>query len=307
MFFSLTASLLLIAAVVLLLDLNPERITDDIMHIVSPKQTLRDKVRILQGKKKSRRIATGLKYIGEALKATGKGKQFTLICALSVALFIGGGMLAFLMDNPFFLPVTSIALALLPFLYAKNTIGYYEKHINEEMETALSIITSSYIRTDDIIGAVSENFIYLKPPIRDIFKAFLGEATTISSDIKSSIRTLKSKIDNDIFAEWCDTLIACQNDRTLKDTLLPIVGKLTDVRIVNNELRTMLTEPKKEYWMMVALLVGNIPLLYMLNKDWFGTLMHTLPGKIVIAVCGVVILVTALLMTKYTKPIEFKR
>ena len=306
MIFSLMASLLLVAAVVLLLDLTPERITDDIMRLVSPEQTLRDKVLTANGKKKSRRLAAELKYIGEALKATGKGKQFTLICALSVMLLIGGGIIAVLLDNPFLLPVTSIALSLLPFLYAKNTIGYYEKHIGEEMETALSIITSSYIRTDDIIGAVSENITYLKPPIRDIFASFLGDVS-ISADLKSALRSLKGKIDNDIFAEWCDTLIACQNDRTLKNTLLPVVGKLTDVRIVNNELRTMLYEPKKEYWMMVALLVGNIPLLYMLNKDWFGTLMYTLPGKIVLAVCGVVILVTALLMTKYTKPIEYKR
>lgn len=306
MIFSLMASLLLVAAVVLLLDLTPERITDDIMRLVSPEQTLRDKVLTVNGKKKSRRLAAELKYIGEALKASGKGKQFTLICALSVMLLIGGGIIAVLLDNPFLLPVMSSALSLLPFLYAKNTIGYYEKHIGEEMETALSIITSSYIRTDDIIGAVSENITYLKPPIRDIFASFLGDVS-ISADLKSALRSLKGKIDNDIFAEWCDTLIACQNDRTLKNTLLPVVGKLTDVRIVNNELRTMLYEPKKEYWMMVALLVGNIPLLYMLNKDWFGTLMYTLPGKIVLAVCGVVILVTALLMTKYTKPIEYKR
>ena len=69
----------------------------------------------------------------------------------------------------------------------------------------------------------------------------------------------------------------------------------------------MMTEPKKEYWTMVALVVGNIPLLYILNRDWFSTLLFTLPGKIVLALCGVVIFVTALLMMKYTKPLEYKR
>ncbi len=106
--------------------------------------------------------------------------------------------------------------------------------------------------------------------------------------------------------EWCDTLIACQDDRTLKDTLLPIVAKLTDVRIVNNELKTMLGEVKKEYWMMVCLVAGNIPLLYMLNTSWFDALMFSIPGKIVLSICGVVILVTAMFMMKYTKPIKYK-
>ena len=35
--------------------------------------------------------------------------------------------------------------------------------------------------------------------------------------------------------------------------------------------------------------------------------MFTLPGKIVLAVCGVVILITAVLMMKYTRPVEYKR
>ena len=89
--------------------------------------------------------------------------------------------------------------------------------------------------------------------------------------------------------------------------ILPIVAKLTDVRIVNNELKTVLGEVKKEYWMMVCLVVGNIPLLYMLNTAWFEALMFSIPGKIVLAICGVVILITAMFMMKYTKPIEYKK
>ena len=86
-----------------------------------------------------------------------------------------------------------------------------------------------------------------------------------------------------------------------------MVAKLTDVRIVNNELKTMLAEVKKEYWMMVFLVVGNIPLLYMLNKAWYEALVFSTLGKIVLAICGVVILITAMLMMKYTQPIEYRK
>lgn len=179
--------------------------------------------------------------------------------------------------------------------------------MNSEMETALSIITTSYIRSDDIVSAVSENIAYLKPPIQGIFNSFVVETTVISSDIMGAIRNLKDKIDNDIFMEWCDTLIACQDDRTLMDTLLPIVRKLTDVRIVNNELATMLGEVRNEYWMMVLLVVGNLPIMYLLNKSWYEALLYSIPGKIVLAICGAVILVTAVLMGKYTKPVAYRR
>ena len=157
------------------------------------------------------------------------------------------------------------------------------------------------------MAAVRENIRYIKPPLRDVFKSFEGEATAISSNIKRALYKLKDKVDNDIFKEWCDTLIQCQDDRTLKDTLLPVVAKLTDVRIVNNELKTMLSSAKNEYWFMVALVAGNIPLLYFLNKDWFATLIFTVPGKLVLGICGVVILITALFMMKFTKPVEYKR
>ena len=305
--FYLIGFLLLCGAIVILLGLTPESITNDIMRLISPKQTLRDKVLIAKGKKRSKKLTAEILHIKDALDATGKGKQFTIACAASILLLIAGCIVAVVIDNYFLIPVLAVAFASLPFFYIKNTISAYDRHVKEEMETALSIITTSYIRSDDILGAVQENITYLKPPVRGIFQSFVGDAIMISSDLKTALRNLKEKIDDSIFEEWCDTLIACQDDRTLKDTLLPIVSKLTDVRIVNNKLKTMLAEVKKEYWMMVCLVVGNIPLLYMLNDSWYESLMFTIPGKIALAICGIVILITAMFMMKYTKPIEYKK
>ena len=135
----------------------------------------------------------------------------------------------------------------------------------------------------------------------------MGDLAAVSSNTVRALLVLREKIDEPIFHEWCDTLIQCQDDRVLKDTLQPVVAKLTDVRIVNNELKTMLSSVRNEYWMMVALVVGNIPLLYLLNREWFHTLMFQTSGKIVLGICGVVILVTALFMQKFTKPIEYRR
>lgn len=218
-----------------------------------------------------------------------------------------GGIFAVLIDNIFLVPILAIGLALIPIIYIKTTISYYDKHIVEEIETGLLIITTSYIRSDDILSAVKENITYLKPPVDNVFRAYLGDATAINSDVKHALRKLKDKIDNRIFQEWVDTVIQCQDDRTLKGSLLPVVAKLSDVSIVNNELKTMLYEPRKEYYMMVALVIGNIPLLYMLNKEWHNTLMNIIPGKIVLSISGAVILFTSLLMMKYTKPIEYRR
>ena len=299
--------LLITAGTVILLRLNPETITNDLMRFVSPKQTLRDQVLTARGKKRSRKLTVELNRIRDALEQTGKGSLFTMTCAASVVLMILGCIIAVMIDNAFLIPVFAVAFAMIPFAYAKRTVSFYDNHIKEELETALSIITTSYVRTDDIVTAVRENVQYLKPPVKDIFAGFVAENMMISSDVKQSIRHLKEKVSNSIFDEWCDTLIACQDDRTLKDTLMPTVAKLTDVRIVNNEIKGMLSAARTEYWMMAAMVVGNIPLLYVLNQDWYAALMFTTPGKIVLAVCALAIVVTAVLMFRYTKQVEYKK
>ena len=299
--------LLITIGVIILLRLNPEKITDDLKRFVSPKQTIREKVQTAKGKKRSRKLTVELNRIRDALEQTGKGGQFSIACAASVVLMILGCILAIMIDNAFLIPVFAIAFAMITFAYAKRTVNYYDNHFKEELETSLSIITTSYVRTDDIVTAVKENMQHLKPPVKEIFAGFVAENMMISADIKQSIRHLKEKVSNSIFDEWCDTLIACQDDRTLKDTLMPIVAKLTDVRIVNNEIKEMLSAARTEYFMMAAMVVGNIPLLYFLNKDWYAALMYTTLGKIILAICGLTIVITAMLMFKYTKQVEYKK
>ena len=307
MIFSIISSVLILLAIAFLMKLTPERIADDLMNIITPNDSLRDKARNLRGNKKKHPLYKKLMGFKTALDATGKAKQFTLVCFAALVLFAGGAILSVLINNLFLLPVLSVAFALLPFFYTANTLSYYEKHTKEELETTLSIITTSYIRSDDILSAVRENIVYIRPPLREVFQAFLGDISAVSSNTKRALMILRDKIDDEIFREWCDVLIQCQDDRVLKDTLQPVVAKLTDVRIVNSELQTMLSSVRNEYWMMVILVAGNIPLLYFLNREWFNTLLFQTPGKIVLGICGAVILITALFMQRFTKPIEYRR
>ena len=299
--------LLLAVAAVLLLNLTPEQINKDINEMFDKQQTLKEQALTARGKKRKSKIILELERIRRALQETGKEKQFSVACTLALLLMVAGCIVAIAIDNMFLIPVLAVAFALIPFAYLTRTIAIYETQVRGELETALSLITTSYIRNDNLVNAVNENLSQLKPPIKSIFESFLAEATVISPDIRQAIYHLKEKINNSIYEEWCDALIACQNDRTLKDTLMPVVSKLTDVRLVNNSLKTMLSETRREYWMMVCMVVANIPLLYCINRDWYDALMNTTFGKVVLAICGVVIIITAIRMNKLTKPIEYKR
>jgi hypothetical protein len=106
---------------------------------------------------------------------------------------------------------------------------------------------------------------------------------------------------------WCDALADCQADRSLKSTLIPIVNKLSDTRIVNGELENLVFEPRKEFIIMAILVVGNIPFLFFLNRSWFHTLMYNPIGQVMLALTAAAVFISTAFMIKFTKPIEYKR
>lgn len=305
MIFKTISSLFLIVAIVCILDLRPQQIADDVLKLTVKKQTIRDQARALRTGKKKKTIGQRLLYVQTSLAAMGRESKFAVVVCSSLVLFVVGAVVAVLVNNVFLVPSFAAFFGIVPFVYVRNSLAHYEKHIAEELETTLSIITTSYARSGNITAAVRENLGYIKPPLREHFSAFLGDASFIS-DMKQAIRNLKAKVDDDVFREWCDALIHCQDDNTLKETLQPIVDKLKDIRLVNSELSSLMASARMEYYTMVGLVIGNIPLLYILNKDWFNTLIFETPGKIVLGICGAVIFVTYLFMLKFTKPVTYK-
>ena len=243
----------------------------------------------------------------EMMILTGRGGKFAALCALSLFLAAMGAVICIVIQNYFMLPVLAAGMGLVPFWYVLFTSHSYKKLMNNEIETGLSIITSSYLRSESIITAVEENIHYLNPPVADVFRGFLAETGMISADVKQALSNMKPKLDNYIFREWVDAAIACQDDKSLKSTLTPIIGKLSDMRIVAAELDYLMYEPFKEFITMAFLLVGNIPLLYFLNKDWYNVLVNTGFGKGILAVCLLVLLISFAAVIRLTKPVEYKR
>lgn len=298
------AIILIAIGVAFLLGLNAEQITKDTIDFVSPKITMQRRIKAAQGKQRDPYAANFLNRMREDLKQIGKPGMFMIVCSTSVVLLFAGAAIAVLIDNLFLIPSFGIAFAAIPFLLARNSVRQYNKHTNTELETALSIISNSYLRSENILNAVSENISYLKRPVSDIFKAFLGDASI--ADTKYALRKMREKVQNEVFHEWCDALIQCQDDRTMKDTLLPIVDKLADIRQINNELTTIVQNAKAEYITMAGLVIGNVPLLYFMQKDLFDVLIHSTAGKVILGVDGLAIIITAFLLARFTRPIKYR-
>ena len=298
----------IIAGAFLILGLRPVEFTDSLFAILlNPKISIREDIRESSGRKKTGIFRRELLEAQSVLEMTGRGNRFSMVCAVALALFCLGGSLAILLGNYFLAPVMAIGFLFLPFWYVKLTASHYKRDVSEELETALSVITTAYLRTEDIVTAVEENIAYLNPPVSKVFREFLMQVRLVNPDMEAALRAMRGRIDNEVFREWCDALSDCQNDRSLKTTLTPIVAKLSDMRNVNAELEYLLIEPRKEFLIMVIFVIGNIPLMYLLNKDWYDVLMHTPLGQIILSVTAAVIFVSAGFVVKLTRPIEYRR
>lgn len=298
----------MIAGFFMLLRLSPMQFTEGVFQrLTSRPKSLRDEINESTRRKKQSVLRREIAEAQNILKLTGREAKFPAVCAMSLLLFVVGASVAVVLGNFFLVPVLAVGMMFLPFWFIRLTAGHYKKNVAAELETALSIITTAYLRNEDIQTAVEENISYLNPPVRNVFAEFLARIELVDPNVDAALRDMGTKIENPVFQEWVAALLLCQHDRGLKTTLTPIVSKLSDMRIVNGELENLVSDPRKEFITMQVLVVGNIPLLYFLNQDWYHTLMHTPLGQMILAVCAAVIFVSTAFVIKLTQPIEYRR
>ena len=238
--------ILLSAGLLALFGVKPGDFIDALFRSQRKSATLSDELNVLLGTP-AKGFFNQDYELKQILKGTGRADRYEAIKRLSLILFAVGAVLALLIGNVYMVPILGIGFSLIPIWYLRSTAASYKKHLNEELETAISIITTSYLRTEDLIRSVKENLPYINEPVKANFEAFVYEAELINANITSAINSLKMKIPNRVFHEWCGTLIQCQSDRSMKNTLPTINQKFSDVRVVQSELEAMASSDKFTY------------------------------------------------------------
>ena len=304
----LTACVGMITGAFLIFRISPMDFTLGVFRrLTAGPKSIRDEINETTHRKKPGLFRREMSEAQTVLQATGKEDRFPILCAASLLFFAVGAGIAIVLNNFLLVPVLAMGMMFLPFWYIKLTAGHYKKDIAAELETALSIITTAYLRSEDLQTAVEENINYLNPPVQGVFRSFLTRIKHIDPDMDAALTDLKAAIDNEVWREWCDAVMACQADRSLTSILTPIVSKLSDMRVVNAELENLVFGPRKEFITMAILVLINIPLVRFINKDWYHTLVATIPGQMVIAVCLAAVFVSFAFVVKLTQPIEYRR
>ena len=213
----------LTAGFFMLFGISPMEFTEGIFsRILAKPNSIKSQINEATRRKKPNLLRREITEAQEILRLTNRTQMFGILCACSLGLAAAGICISAAIGNLFLAPVLAIGLMFVPFWYVKTTATNYKKAISSELETALSMITTAYLRNEDIITSIKENVHYLNAPVKSVFENFISRIKLSNPDLTAAILDMKQHIDNEVFHEWCDSLILCQNDRSLKSTLTPI-------------------------------------------------------------------------------------
>lgn len=271
------------------------------------KQTAAQFVRELEGKKKVNLIQRSLRESRNALVIIGQGNSYRRVLVLATLAGIGGALAGLLLFRSILLLfVLGIGCGLIPLWMTMLSVYAHTKHVNDVLETSLSMITIGYTRHNDVLRAVSDAVEYAEEPVRGVLRRFVATVTTIDADVEGAIRQMKEGLDNVLFHQWCDILLLCQGDHTLKAGLLPIVNRIADLKAQQGENETQMMMPMREVFKMVTIVCGFVALLYVMMPDWYGYLAYTAHGQVALSGTAILIFASLHKAIKLSKPLDYR-
>ena len=213
----LIACIGMIAGLFMVLGISPAEMSDSIFsRLTAAPGSIRADINETTKRKKAGFFRREITEAQAVLAASGREGKFPMVCMASLVLFALGACIAILAGNAFLVPVLAVGFMLAPFWYVKLTAGSFKKDVAAELETALSVITTAYLRTENFQQAVEENVRYLHHPVQEVFQRFLTRIKHIDPDMDAALHDLKYAIGNEVWQEWCEAVMACQTDRSLK-------------------------------------------------------------------------------------------
>lgn len=269
--------------------------------------TIKQKILAVQKPKKKNRIRKIVDESRQVLKVTNQTNKFSTLCVISLALSLLGIIFATCLDNIFLIPILAVGFGLIPFLYVIYSSARYKKQLNGELQSAMSTVTTSYQRSENLLTAIHETIEHLNPPIRDVFGRFLVRVESVNPDIPAALEVMKTEISNETFQEWVESLILCQRNRSQISTLPFSVSKLSKIRKVTSDMEYDMYKPIKSYLYILAILACLILAVGFMSSEWMGYLLYTMQGKIAMAITALTVLITMVRVISLIQPADYKR
>lgn len=301
--FKVLGAMLMIVGLFLIFRVDPVEFISLLTKPWHKRRNTKERVDRIVGKTPSR-LRQMLNNSKEMLESANMGSDIRRYQLGAVLLGVAGILIGTAMDNLMAAIVLALGMAVIPFIYIQLKTGIYLRDLNESIETALSVVTSAYVQSGDLIDAVKSSLKAIPAPMDDVFRKFLVEVEMIDSNVVAALYNMSSRVNNRHFKEWCAAARHSQSDREIRYTMPGIVEHLSEYRQVQMETDTAMRRMYTDYGLMVVVILGAIPLMAMIMPGWFDALIHTVAGKIALSIVLLAIFLCTIGVVLTNRPID---
>lgn len=270
--------------------------------------SLKDKIDIIKGKNSSKNnlLKNYFFDIKLILAKMNRVDNWGKLKMISLFFGVAGLSVSIIIDNYLMVMLLVPLFAMLPFQYTKYKYKKHLKMLEEELETALSLITISYMRTQSFVTSVQECIPSLPPIVKRYFEDFLLEVTVIDANVDTALINLKTKIENRTFQQWIDRVVVCQENRNVIPSLQGYVDEFSNNRSIQKELDAEIYSAKIEMYMMIGFVFLTPVILFAMQRQAFNHLFTDTVGKITMFVSYLLVVIVFVLTQKIAKPVQFR-
>ncbi len=212
--------------------------------------------------------------------------------------------LAFAYSKNYLLAVL-IPIGMIYLAYHVLLFNYYSylTTINKDLNFALSMITSHYVKNHDLIKSIRDNLHRIPKSIREVFAEFLVRADVIDSDLVKGVDKLKEGINNYYFYRWCNVVVQCVDDRDYIKVLPAVVSEMTDAQKSINNFEIYRDKFYKEHFQLVLIAALTPFVMRLAFYEMYYYLTSTIMGQLLIAVNYFILMISTSQVIIINKPI----
>ncbi|MFP4456402.1 MAG: hypothetical protein ACLFPS_01965 [Clostridia bacterium] len=211
--------------------------------------------------------------------------------------------------------IDNLLLALLLFIstnfllhqYLKNKYYKKSREIQKDLNLGLSLITNSYLESNNLIRAIKSNIYKMPESVKEVFSDFLVQVEMVDPDIKKGVLRLKNKFNDEYFIRWCDLAIHCINDRDYIKVLPAVVNEMAIERENQSKHDSLVNEVYKENLQLLIITALTPFILKIIFPEMLVYLLNTAVGKIIIAVSYFLLAITLGKILTINKPININK
>lgn len=273
---------------------------------IEKKQNVLDIISHIDGTKKINYVKRTTDRTRHILESTGQSEKIKYIKIMSFISAGAGFMVGIIIANILIGLVLACGCYFIPYWLSDFYLYSYEQTINEQLEEALNLVTKTYERKGEIISAIDINLVNIKMPVRNSFIHIKNSVENGISVETALIRSKETLNNNKLFNKWIDTVILCQQNRTMIGALQPIIREFSILKRQQLENKSLMFRPLTDTIQMCSLCVAMFPIIYIVSPDWISALFNNFIGNIIVTAMIIVIFFTINKAIKLSRPFDLE-